>query len=67
MTVATETWPDVAFAFIPTVPGLLAAYYAYRATKALKTGNDKSVGEMVTEVHGVSSEEATPFRTHGPV
>jgi hypothetical protein len=30
----------------------------------LVTGNNKTVGEMVTESHGALSQEATPFRTH---
>lgn len=41
--------------------GLVAA----SVTEALATGNDKTVGEMVTEVHGVTSVEKTPFETHG--
>jgi hypothetical protein len=31
----------------------------------LVTGNDKTVGEMVTEAHGALSQEETPFPTHG--
>jgi hypothetical protein len=32
----------------------------------LVTGNDKTVGEMVTEAHGQASDEGTSFPTHAP-
>lgn len=66
------TWPMVALALIAAVPGIIAAFAAFKSAKfsqsnsrALVTGNDKTVGEMVTEVHGAVSEEATTFPTHG--
>lgn len=54
------------------VPSAAAAYWSYRANRnvgvvktQLVTGNDKTVGEMVTEVHGKESAQATVFETHG--
>lgn len=32
----------------------------------LVTGNDKTVGEMVADVHGVASTDAVPFTQHTP-
>jgi len=53
------------------LPSAAAAYYSYRASRntvdvkqQLVTGNDKTVGEMLTEVHGKESEQTTPFDTH---
>ena len=53
------------------VPAAVAAYWSYRANRntvavktQLVTGNDKTVGEMVTEVHGKESVQATGFDTH---
>lgn len=34
-------------------------------SKELATGNDKTVGDMLTEIHGATSEQAIPFDTHG--
>lgn len=68
------TWPMVALALIAAIPGIIAAIAAVRAARdarsnarSLVTGNEKTVGEMVTEVHGATSEEATTFGTHRPV
>lgn len=60
------TWPAVALALIAAAPGLLAAYYSRDNHKQLMTTNDKTVGTMVSEVHGEASHEGTPFPTHGP-
>jgi hypothetical protein len=53
------------------LPGIVAAWFGYLATKGagaikheLVTGNDKTVGEMVTEAHGKLSEQDTDFMTH---
>ncbi len=59
------TWAGVAFTLVVSLPAIIAAYYGARNARSLKTGNAKTVGTMVTEVHGVTSEEATPFLTHG--
>jgi len=42
--------------------GLVAAQVSH----ALQTGNDKTPGEMITELHGESSAQQTPYETHGP-
>lgn len=53
-------------------PSAVAAYWSYRANRSvssvkheLVTGNDKTVGEMLTEVHGKESVQSTTFETHG--
>jgi hypothetical protein len=46
------------------VPSAVAAYFGYRNGRALRTGNEKTVGEMVTEVHGKDSVQRTEFETH---
>lgn len=33
------------------LPACIAAYFGYKTRTQLKTGNEKTVGEMVTEVH----------------
>ena len=45
------TWPDVVYAFVPTVPGIVSAYFAYRARAELRTPTGKPVGELVAEAH----------------
>lgn len=74
------TWPQVAYALIFAVPAIIAAVGAVlaaargkanaqqlaSASRQLVTGNDKTVGEMVTEIHGEASNEGTSFPTHGP-
>jgi hypothetical protein len=54
-----------------SVPSAVGAFFAYRASnragavkQELVTGNDKTVGEMVTEVHGKESQQDTDFETH---
>lgn len=32
----------------------------------LVTGNDKTAGEMITELHGEASAQSTPYETHAP-
>lgn len=60
------TWPDVLIVFIPTIPGILAAYYGRHNAKYIETGNNKTLGKMVAEVHGEASTEATAYKTHSP-
>lgn len=54
-----------------SVPSAFAAFFSYRAQRLgksnaqqLVTGNDKTVGEMLTEVHGKESLQDTDFDTH---
>lgn len=65
------TWLGLATVIAAGVPGVLAAWWSRRSARSssevgrqLVTGNDKTVGEMVTEVHGKESEQATSFETH---
>lgn len=67
------TWLGLATVISASVPAALAAFFSYRSAKIgkgvssqLTTGNDKTVGEMVTEVHGHDSAQETPFDTHRP-
>lgn len=60
------SWPDVLALLILSVPGIIAAVASLRNGQKLKTGNDKTVGEMVTEGHAKLSDEATPYTTHAP-
>jgi len=66
------TWLGLATVVAAGVPGVFATYWSRRSSKQvdsvkadLVTGNDKTVGDMVTEVHGAASNEATTFETHG--
>lgn len=59
-------WPTVALALIAALPGIIAAFYGHRNAASLRTANQKTVGQMVEEVHGAASEEATSFPTHWP-
>lgn len=63
----------VAIAAIGAIPSTIAAIAAIvgsRGTRSIKhelvTGNNKTVGEMVTEVHGKDSLQNTDFETHFP-
>lgn len=47
------------------LPSCVAAYYGHRNSAQLRTGNNKTVGEMVTEVHGADSIQSTAYNTHG--
>jgi hypothetical protein len=54
-----------------SIPSAFAAYFSWRGSRDssrtrqdLVTGNDKTVGEMVTEVHGKESDQGTGFQTH---
>lgn len=65
------TWLGLATVLGASIPAALAAFFSYRAQRLgkqnaaqLVTGNDKTVGEMVTEVHGKESQQATTFETH---
>lgn len=46
------------------IPSAVAAYFGYKNGRQLRTGNDKTVGEMLTEVHGKESLQDTTFETH---
>lgn len=61
---AHVTWAQVAYTLVITIPAIVAAYYGRRNASALVTGNDKKVGEMVTEIHGKESAQDTAFETH---
>jgi hypothetical protein len=58
---AVTTWPDVGFAFVTLLPGLFAAFYAYRASVAsrdnresLRTPSGTTVGKQVENTHHTS-------------
>lgn len=66
------TWLNFAVVLASGVPAAVAAYFGYRSAQQgrkikqqLVTGNDKTVGEMVTEVHGKESAQETGYETHG--
>lgn len=46
------------------IPSCVAAYYGHKNAVQLRTGNDKTVGAMLTEVHGKESMQDTDFETH---
>jgi hypothetical protein len=65
------TWLGLLTVIAAGAPATLAAYWSHRGAKISKengrqlvTGNDKTVGEMVTEVHGKESQQNTDFNTH---
>lgn len=67
------TWLGLATVLAAAVPSALAAIFSYRAqrlsranARQLVTGNDKTVGEMLAEVHGKESQQDTDFETHRP-
>jgi hypothetical protein len=47
------TWPDVALALIASLPGLFAAYFAYRITQSVKTNSGKTIGQHVETIDEV--------------
>lgn len=48
-------------------PSCVAAWFGYKNGRQLKTDNDKTVGQMLSEVHGKESVQNTDFETHqGP-
>ena len=57
---------SIGLALIAAIPGIIAAYYSHANRRQLVTGNDKTVGEMVTDVHGAASIEQTSYDTHSP-
>lgn len=59
------TWPAVALALVTGLPAIIAAYYGHKNAHSLRTGNDKTVGSMVTDVHGEASKQKTGYDTHG--
>jgi CHASE1-domain containing sensor protein len=53
---AATTWPDVGLALVTLLPGLAAAFFAYKAanharrnTEALKTPSKTSIGKQVED------------------
>lgn len=58
------TWLGLLTVLAAGIPSCVAAYYGHKNGQQLRTGNDKTVGEMVTEVHGKDSMQATEFDTH---
>ena len=65
------TWPQVGLALVAALPGCVAAFYGRRSAVAassnrdgLATGNGKTVGAMVTEIHGSASREGTEYDAH---
>lgn len=67
----TGTWLGLLTVIAAGFPSAVAAFFGWRSAKGasairheLVTGNDKTVGEMVTEVHGKESEQSTAFETH---
>lgn len=63
MIAAAVTWPGVILALVTGLPATIAAIAGLLNRRSLKTANGKTVGEMVTEVHGEASVEATPYNT----
>lgn len=57
-------WASILAAVIISAPSLVTAWYGRQNHRSLKTGNDKSVGDMVTEIHGKESTQGTEFSTH---
>ena len=64
MTPEHITWAGVIYTLIITVPAIISAYAGLRNRRALKTGNDKTPGEMITELHGEASKQQTEYDTH---
>jgi hypothetical protein len=68
---AEVTWPQVALALVAALPACVSAFYGRRssvaaraASRKLTTGNEKTVGAMVTEIHGEASRQGTEYDTH---
>jgi hypothetical protein len=60
-------WSSIVAAVIISAPGMIAAWYGRDNKRSLKTGNDKTVGAMVTEVHGKESLEETEYQQHDEI
>lgn len=61
-----SNWPYALSGIPAAVASITAAYYGRQNRSSLKTGNEKSVGDMVTEIHGQDSQQSTPYDTHNP-
>lgn len=61
----TVTWPVVVLALITGLPAILAAVLGLLNRKTLKTGNSKTLGEMVTEVHEQATDQGATHDTRG--
>lgn len=59
-----SNWPYAVSGVPSAVAAIVAAYFSRSNSRQLKTGNDKTVGEMVTDVHGEASHQATGYDTH---
>ena len=53
------TWPDVALALIAALPGLFAAYYAYKVTLAIRTRNGTTIGAHVQTIEDTVNSRDT--------
>ena len=58
---AATTWPDVGLALVGVIPGLAAAFFAYRATilgrhlkDEITTPSRTSIGKQVESAHHVA-------------
>lgn len=53
------SWPDVALALIAAMPGLLAAYYAYKVSIAIRTRNGSTIGGHVQTIEDTVNSRDT--------
>lgn len=58
--VAEVDWPQVILALGTAVPAIIAAVAALRVHRDVKTGNGKTVGQAVEEVHAAVIDGTTP-------
>lgn len=52
---------------LKTANGTTIGRIASDVSHQIVTGNDKTLGEMVTEVHGAAATDSAPFEKHGTV
>lgn len=52
-------WPDVGLAFIAALPGMLAAYWAYRVSQAVHTNSNRTLGQHVEAIESTVNSRDT--------
>jgi hypothetical protein len=50
-------WPDVLIALISGLPAIIAAVYAYRIRREIRTPSGDSIGKVAERTHDLSSAD----------
>lgn len=63
LAVEQQTWLGIAAALVPSLIALIGAVVALLNRRALKTSGNKSVGQLVEQVHAETASQATAPET----